>query len=126
MKHHRMHLQKMHLADRERRRFGQSNAQQRAGTGDMVLRCILAKVLQGIDDLRAVLHFVKNNERFLRKDLLAAGHHQILKDPINILRCIEERFVFFVLLEVEIGRILVIKPAELSQRPGLADLSNTF
>ena len=44
---------------------------QRTGTGNVILWSILAEILHGIDDLGAVLHLVKNDERLFGQNLLS-------------------------------------------------------
>ena len=75
---HRVNLHEVDLAHRERGRFCQCNTQQRTGTGNVIPRSILAKILHGVDHLGAILHLVKNDERLFRYNLLTAGQHQIL------------------------------------------------
>ena len=74
-KSHRINLHKVHFAYREGRRLRQSNSQQRTGAGNVILRSILEEILYGVDNFRAVLYFVKDNERLFWHDLLAAGQH---------------------------------------------------
>ena len=74
-KSHGVDLHEIYFSHRKRRRLCQRNAQQRTGTGDMILWGVLAEVFHGIDDLGAVLHLVKNNECLFRRNFLPAGQH---------------------------------------------------
>ena len=87
---------------------------------------VLAEVFHGIDDLGAVLHLVKNDERLFGQNLIAAGQHQILQNPIHILGSFKELFIFFVFIKVEISGIFILASAELFQNPSLSHLTHTF
>ena len=75
---HRVNLHEVDLAHRERGWFCQGNAQQRTGAGDMILRSVLAEILHGVDNLRAVLHLVKDDEGLFWQYLLTACQHKVL------------------------------------------------
>ena len=123
---HRVNLQEVDLAHRERGWFCQGNAQQRTGAGDMILRSVLAEILHGVDNLRAVLHLVKNDKCLFRDNLLPTGQHQILQDAVNILGGFKELFIFFVFVKVKIGSIFIITSAEFFENPCLAHLTHTL
>ena len=71
-------LHEVDLAYWKRGSFRQSDAQQRTGAGNMVLRCVLAEIFHGVNNLGAVLHLIKDNKGLFRQDFLTAGKHQIL------------------------------------------------
>ena len=123
---HRVNLHEINLTDRKRGRLRQGNPQQRTSTGNMILRRVLTEILHGIDDLRAVLHLIKDNKRFFRQDFLTACQHQILQDTVNILCCLEELLVFLVFIKVEISRIFIITSAKLLQNPCFPHLTHAF
>ena len=75
---HGINLHEVDLAHREGRWLRQSDTQQRTGTGYMILRSILAEILHGVDDFRAVLHLVKDDEGLFWHDLLTTCQHQVL------------------------------------------------
>ena len=123
---HRIDLHKVDLTDGEGGGLRQGDTQQRTGAGNVILRCVLAEILHRVDDLRAVLHLIENDEGLFWQDLLAAGQHQILQDAVNILRGFEELLVLLVLVKVEVGGILIVASAEFLQNPGLAHLPHTL
>ena len=92
----------------------------------MVLRCVLTEILHGVDDLRAVLHLVKDDKGLFRRNLLTAGQHQVLQNAIYIFRSLKELLVFFVFIKVKIGGIFIIASAEFFQNPGLAHLTHAL
>ena len=77
-KGHRVNLHKVDLTHRKRGRFRQSNTKQRTSAGNVILRCILAKILHRVNDLRAVLHLIKNDKGFFRHDFLTACQYKVL------------------------------------------------
>ena len=92
----------------------------------MILRGVLTKILHCADDLGAVLHPVKNDERLFRKNPLAACHHQILQDSIDVLGRLKKLPVPAVFSKVETGRIVVETLPELPEKPCLAVLAHAF
>ena len=92
----------------------------------MILRRILTEILHGIDDLRAILYFVKNNKGLFWQNLLTTCQHQILQNPVYIFRGFKKLLVLFVFIKVEISSVFVVAFAEFFQNPGLADLAHTF
>ena len=110
---HRINLHEVNLTHRERRGFRQGDAQQRAGAGNMELRGILAEILHRIDNFGAVLNLVEDNKSLFWFNFLAASHHQILQDTIDILGGFKELFIFFVLIKVKVSGIFIIASAEL-------------
>ena len=74
----------------------------------MILRGILTKIFHGVDDLRAVLHLIKDDEGLFRHYLLTACQHQILQDTVNIFCSFKELLIFLVLVKVEISKHLPI------------------
>ena len=67
----------------------------------MVLRSVLAEILHGVDDLRTILHFIKDNKRFFGQNLLTAGQYQVLQDTADIFCSLEELFVFLIFIKVK-------------------------
>ena len=59
---HRMEVDEVHLADRERSGRGKGYPEQGAGGGDMVLRGVLGEVLQGIQCGVARLDLVEDDQ----------------------------------------------------------------
>lgn len=92
----------------------------------MKLWSILAEILHGINDLGAVLYFVKNNEGLFRQNLLTAREHQILQNSVYIFRSFKKLLVFFVFIKVEISGVFVVAFAKFFQNLGFADLTHTF
>ena len=112
-KSHRINLHEVDLSNRKRRRLCQGDTQQRAGTGNVVLRSVLTEILHGVDDLGAVLHLIKDDESLFGQDFLTTGQHQILQDTINVFGGFEKLFVFLVFIKVEICGIFIVVLAEL-------------
>ena len=79
----------------------------------MILRRILAEVFHGVDDLGAVLHLIKDDQRLFRHDLLTAGQHQVLQKAVNVFDRFKELLVFLIFIKVGIGSVFVIAPAKL-------------
>ena len=75
----------------------------------MILRCILVKILHRIDDLRAVLYLVKNNEGLFWHNLLTTCQYEILQNPVYIFCGFKELLVFFVFIKVEMIRRFSMK-----------------
>ena len=123
---HGIDLHEGDLTHRERGRLCQSNTKERTGAGNVILWSVLAEILHGVNDLWAILHLVKNNERLFRHNLLAAGQHQVLQDAVNVLGGLEELLVFLVFIKVEISGIFIVTLAELFQNPGFTHLTHTF
>ena len=125
-KRHWINLHEVDLAHRERGRLCQCYAQQRTGTGNVILRRILAEIFHGVDDLRAVLYFVKNDECLFRCDLLSAGQHQVLQKPVNVLGRFKELLILLVFIKVKVGCIIIITSAEFLENPRFAHLPHSF
>lgn len=81
---------------------------------------------QRVDDLRTVLHLIKNNKGLFRYNLLTTCQHQILQNTINIFGSLEELFVFLIFIKVKICNIFIVTFTELFQNPSLAYLTHTF
>lgn len=96
------------------------------GTCNMILRRILTEIFHGVNHFGAVLHLFKNDKSLFGQELLTACQHQILQNPIRILRGFKKLFVFFVLIEVEVGCIFIIASAKLFENPCLACLAYSF
>ena len=109
---HGVDLHEIDLAHRERRGVGQRDAQQGTGAGHVILRRVLAKIFHGVDDLGAVLHLVKNDQRLFRVDRLPAGQHQVLQNAVHVLRRLEKLLIFLLLIEVKIGDVFIVPPAK--------------
>ncbi len=92
----------------------------------MILGRVLTEILHGVDDLRAVLHLIKDNESLFRQDFLTTGQHQILQNAVNIFGSFEKLSVFLVFIKVKISSIFIISPAELFQNPGFTHLAHTL
>ena len=81
-------------------------------------------MLQGINDIRTVLRFIKNDQSLFRRNLLTAGHHQILQNAADIFCGLKELPEFFMFFKVKICHILIAAAPELLQDPGFADLTH--
>ena len=92
----------------------------------MILRRIFAEILHGVDHLRAILNLIENDKRLFRHDLLTACQHQVLQNPVNILRGFKELLILLIFVEVKISGILIVTPAKLLQNPGFTHLTNAF
>ena len=92
----------------------------------MILRRILAEILHGVDDLGAVLYLIEDDECLFRYNLLTAGQHQILQNPIYILGGFKELLIFLIFIKVKIGGIFIIASAKFFKNPGLAHLAHAF
>ena len=86
----------------------------------------MKKVFHRINNLRTVLHLIKDDEGLFRHYLLTACQHQILQDTVNIFCSFKELLIFLVLVKVEIGGIFIIVSAELFQNPSLTHLTYAF
>lgn len=122
----RAHLQKVHLADGERGRACQSDAEQGTGTGDVIFRGVLMEILERIQRIRRFLDFIENDERVPRRHRLRAGHRQVRQDPPYIFGMGEEILVLWRFLEIEIRHMFVFRSAEFLQQPRLANLPQAF
>ena len=92
----------------------------------MILRRVFAKILHGVDDLGAVLHFVKDDQGLFGQDLLPAGEHQILQDSVCVLGSFKKLLVFLVFIKVEIGGVFVVTAPEFLQHPRFAHLPHAL
>ena len=92
----------------------------------MILGSVLTKILQRVNDLRAILHFIKDDKSLFLHNLLPTCQHQILQDTVNIFGSLEELLVFFVFIKVKISSIFIITFAELFKNPRLSYLTHTF
>ena len=92
----------------------------------MILRRVLTKILHGIDDLRAVLHLIKDDQGLFRHNPLTAGQHQVLQNAVHVLGRLKKLFVLLIFVKVKINRVFIITSAELLQNPGLSHLTHAL
>ena len=90
----------------------------------MILGGVLTEVLQGINDIRTVLHFIKNDQSLFRRNLLTAGQHQILQNTADVFSGLKELPEFFMFIKVKICHVLIATSPEFLQDPGFADLTH--
>ena len=119
-KGHGTHFKKIHLAYRESSRKLQ--AKQRSGTGSIVFRCILMKILKAVQCFFTGLYLIKNDQCILC-DSLSACHRKILKNTPHILCRPEELRIFRVPIEVKAHISIWKTLSEFLQNPGLANLT---
>ena len=110
-----------HPPDAERGNFLQGELEKRTGRHDVETGHLLAKIAQGGQDARLVLHFVEEQERFAGTDRLAAERRQFCGDRRGGQRAVEKPGGLRGFLEVDFGE-MAETPAQRSDAVGFADL----
>ena len=122
LERHGVEVDEVDLAHGERDGAVQSHAQQRTGSSDMILRCILAEILQGGKSPWGGLYLVEDDECVCR-DGGTGVVLQCANDALGVKVLVEQSPHGWSILEVDICVILIVLVAKLAEQPGLAHLS---
>ena len=120
-----MKLQEIHLADRERARAGQLNAQQRPRGRDVDVVGRLLEVLERAQCQVWGLHLVEDDQVPPGSEIEPLVDRKLRHDSMRIEVAAEEAFQGRVRLEVAVGDAVILPFTELSKEERLAGLPRT-
>ena len=98
-------------------------SQQATGSNDMIFIGFFLEILECVECFRAFLNLVKDDQCFLRQDLLSGDHGQQLDNAMRILICFKDGFQFIFLIKVEVNIAIIVVLPELLHQPCFAYLS---
>ena len=116
----------IHLAHREGLVLVDGKAEQGAGAGHMILRRVLAEILQRRDRARALLDLVQNDQRVAGCDRSAKEQPQLEQDPLHVIVLLEQRAQGSGFFKVEISDVLIILPPEFFEDISLPALAHAL
>ena len=127
-----MHVHELDLAHWKRAAVSREpNAEQRARTGNVILRGLLTEVLERADRRRTVLNLVENQQRLPWIDGLAGREGETRDDAPRIMRDLKELGVLARssgrhVLQRHIDAVAIARAPKLPEGPGLPDLTGSL
>ena len=121
----REHAHFIHETDGDRPHVLQLDPQQRAAE-DIMTCSVLDQELDVSGNIRTFLDFIKEYQRLAAVQLSLGERRQLHKDVFFILNVLEYPLGAFVLQEVDLNEIIIMRLGKMLDDKGLADLSCTI
>ena len=92
----------------------------------MIFVCLFIKILKRIQSFWTLLHFIKDNQIFFRKNFIASNCAENLYNSMRLFIYLKNFTEAFFLVKRKIESLLILAPAEFFHKPGFTNLTGAF